>query len=507
LKIDTVDDLQDTASASKQSEPGVRGAGVAADLFAAMDGRPRRLGNPRRRAALVVITDALAAGLSVTGLLLVRFGLPAASGSNQQILAIALVPAWLIALVLAGGYDTRFLATGTEQYRRVVRGAAWLLAMVSFIAFATHSDVSRSVVLTSVPVIAFLTIIERHAWLRQLQRRFARGWAKHLVVAIGTPGELGDLVDHMHRTSASGLRIVAAITPGEVSCPLLPGGVAWAGGTLKSVAAIVESFGADTLAIAGSQVLPRGDLRRLSWELEDTDIDLVVAPAMTDIAGPRIRIRPVEGLPLLHIERPQFSGPQLVVKSLIDRTTAGLLIVMLSPVLVVCAATVRLTSAGPITYRQVRVGLRGEHFTILKFRSMRIGADTTRAEIADVNEREGALFKIRRDPRTTAFGRFMRRWSLDELPQLFNVINGSMSLVGPRPLPVADVEQIDDDARRRTLVKPGMTGLWQVSGRSDLTWEELLRLDLHYVDHWSVGLDLILLWRTLAAVVRGRGAY
>jgi lipopolysaccharide/colanic/teichoic acid biosynthesis glycosyltransferase len=168
---------------------------------------------------------------------------------------------------------------------------------------------------------------------------------------------------------------------------------------------------------------------------------------------------------------------------------------------------VRLTSAGPLTYRQVRVGLRGEHFTILKFRSMRIGADTARAGIADVNEREGALFKIRCDPRTTAFGRFMRRWSLDELPQLFNVINGSMSLVGPRPLPVADVEQIDDDARRRTLVKPGMTGLWQVSGRSDLTWEELLRLDLHYVDHWSVGLDLILLWRTLAAVVRGRGAY
>ena len=216
------------------------GAGVAADLFATTYARPRRLVSPRRRTALVVITDALAAGLSVTALLLVRFGLPVASGSNhQQILAIALVPAWLIALVLAGGYDTRFLATGTEQYRRVVSGAAWLLAMVTFIAFATHSDPSRSVVLASIPVIAVLTIIERHAWLRQLQRRFARGWAKHLVVAIGTPGELADLVGHMHRTSDSGFRIVAAITPGEVSCPLLPGGVAWAGGTLTSVAAIV----------------------------------------------------------------------------------------------------------------------------------------------------------------------------------------------------------------------------------------------------------------------------
>jgi exopolysaccharide biosynthesis polyprenyl glycosylphosphotransferase len=409
--------------------------------------------------------------------------------------------------VLAGSYDARFVAAGMEPYRRIVNAAAWLLAVITFTAFAAHADVSRGLVLASMPYIAFLTIVERYALRQWLQHHLAGGWSTHRVVAVGSSVELCDLVDHMRRAPHAGFHVVAAVTPGELTDPQLPEGVVWAGSSLDGVVATLTILGADTLALAGSHFLPRGGLRRLSWDLEGTNVDLVVAPSMTDIAGPRIRIRPVEGLPLLHIERPQFSRVQLALKSSIDRIVAASLIILMCPVLIACAVGVRLSSRGPVMYRQVRLGLNGAHFIMLKFRSMRLGSDAGRTTIADLNEVDGALFKIRRDPRVTRFGRFMRRWSLDELPQLLNVLHGSMSLVGPRPLPVADIERFGGDARRRILVKPGITGLWQVSGRSDLSWEESLRLDLHYVDHWSLGLDFVLLWRTLLTVLRGRGAY
>ena len=493
----------------RDNAPAVSVATQSHDLLAPDSDHRPRVTNLDRWVIPLAIADAAAAGIAAFALLALRFGvqLVPSSAAYYLILAMALIPVWLLTMTFAGTYDTRFIAAGAEQYRRVVNGAAWLLAVMTFIAFALHSDVSRVLVLGSVPVVAFLTIVERYATRKFLQRRFAEDWVAHRVIAIGSAGEVADLVNHMRRASFSGFKIVAALTPGETARPSLPDEVSWVEGGLDDVVVTATSLGVDTLALAGPHVLPRGGLRRLSWELEGSEIDLVVAPVLTDIAGPRIRIRPVEGLPLLHIDRPQFTGVRRVAKASIDRATAGLLLVVLSPLLALVAIAVKASTRGPVVFRQTRVGLNGQHFELLKVRTMARTAESDRIRLEHLNEHAGILFKLRRDPRTTPVGRLLRRLSIDELPQLWNVLKGDMSLVGPRPPLPSEVERYGFDVHRRLLVKPGMTGLWQVSGRADLSWEESVRLDLHYVDHWSVGLDLVLLWKTVLAVIRGRGAY
>jgi exopolysaccharide biosynthesis polyprenyl glycosylphosphotransferase len=246
-------------------------------------------------------------------------------------------------------------------------------------------------------------------------------------------------------------------------------------------------------------------LRRLAWRLEKTHTELVVAPALMEVAGPRTTIRPAAGLPLLHVEHPQLAGARQLVKNVFDRVVAGLLLVLIAPLLLGLALAVRVSSPGPALFRQTRVGRDGRLFTIVKFRTMRQDAERMKVEL--VSDADGVLFKVRDDPRVTALGALMRRHSLDELPQLINVLFGHMSLVGPRPPLPEEVAQYGDDVRRRLLVRPGLTGLWQVSGRSDLSWEESVRLDLRYVENWSLMLDLQILWKTWSAVARGQGAY
>ncbi len=268
----------------------------------------------------------------------------------------------------------------------------------------------------------------------------------------------------------------------------------------------IEALQIDALVVADTSVFAPGHLRRLSWVLEDLGVELIVAPAVTDIVGPRISTRPVAGLPLLLVERPRFSVGGRVFKRVFDPLIAFVLLVLLSPVLLIAAVAVRCTSKGPVFYRQIRIGLEGRPFTIVKFRTMVREADELQNAL-DANDADGLLFKLRRDPRVTKVGRVLRRWSIDELPQLVHVISGKMSLVGPRPPLEREVEQYDPDLHRRLLVKPGLTGLWQVSGRSDLPWEEAVRLDLYYVDNWSPTMDLAILLKTARAVVRGNGAY
>jgi exopolysaccharide biosynthesis polyprenyl glycosylphosphotransferase len=247
-------------------------------------------------------------------------------------------------------------------------------------------------------------------------------------------------------------------------------------------------------------------LHELSWQLEGSNIELAVNPGLMEIAGPRLHITPVDGLPLVRLTEPRFTGGKRLLKNVIDRVGAAIGILIGAPLLIAIAIAVR-TDGGPALYRQERVGVGGRKFRMIKFRSMRVGADRELALIASRNEGDGPLFKMRRDPRVTRVGAILRRYSLDELPQLFNVLTGSMSLVGPRPPLPREVESYGDDARRRLLVPPGMTGLWQVSGRSELSWEETVRLDLRYVENWSVTLDVLILWKTVNAVICGRGAY
>jgi exopolysaccharide biosynthesis polyprenyl glycosylphosphotransferase len=240
--------------------------------------------------------------------------------------------------------------------------------------------------------------------------------------------------------------------------------------------------------------------------LEGTGAELVVDPGLMEIAGPRLHVAAVDGLPLLRLTEPAFTGMPRVIKAISDRLVAGLLLVLTAPVMMALAIAVR-SDGGPVFYRQSRVGRHGKLFSMIKFRSMVVDADQRRFELADSNQGSGPLFKLRQDPRLTRIGAFLRKYSLDELPQLFNVLSGSMSMVGPRPPLPEEVACYSRDAQRKLLVKPGMTGLWQISGRSDLSWEESIRLDLRYVENWSLALDIFIVWKTVGAVIRGTGAY
>jgi exopolysaccharide biosynthesis polyprenyl glycosylphosphotransferase len=248
-------------------------------------------------------------------------------------------------------------------------------------------------------------------------------------------------------------------------------------------------------------------LRRLSWTLERTGTDLMVATALLDVAGPRTTIRPVDGLPMLHVEHAELTGGRRVLKGVFDRVVSLTALILLSPVLLLLAAVVRLTSPGGALFKQIRVGKDGTEFELWKFRTMYADAEERLADLRELNEHDGVMFKIRNDPRVTHFGRWLRRFSLDELPQLINVLRGQMSLVGPRPPLPSEVAQYPEDVLRRLVVKPGLTGLWQVSGRSDLSWEDSVRLDLRYVENWSLAFDLVILLRTLTTVIRSSGAY
>jgi exopolysaccharide biosynthesis polyprenyl glycosylphosphotransferase len=274
----------------------------------------------------------------------------------------------------------------------------------------------------------------------------------------------------------------------------------------RDINSLVREIGADTVAVCGQASGDRNDLRRLAWQLEGTGVDLVVAPQLTDIAGPRVHVRPVEGLPLLYVEEPKLAGASWLVKNVMDRLFAALGLLIAAPVFLLIALSIRLSDKGPIFFRQRRAGREGEIFSVWKFRTMYVDAEERQATLGAHNEGDGMLFKIRKDPRVFGVGKWLRASSLDELPQLINVLVGDMSLVGPRPLPAEDGDFLGD-VRRRLLVRPGMTGLWQVSGRSDLSWDDAVRLDLYYVDNWSLAFDLTILWRTIGVVLGSKGAY
>jgi exopolysaccharide biosynthesis polyprenyl glycosylphosphotransferase len=328
----------------------------------------------------------------------------------------------------------------------------------------------------------------------------------HRVLVIGDELHGRELVSRLKAEPAAGFVPVAACLAGAsarwdssvVGVPVL--------GTPADAASAAATVTADVVAVAAGPAVTARLVRDLAWSLEGTGVDLVVSPALTDVAGPRIDVRPVAGLPLLYVDEPRLPAGRNVVKTVMDLVGATVGLLLLSPLLLAIGLLIRLTSPGPVLFRQNRVGLHGEQFRVLKFRTMYQDAEARLVDLRVRNEADGLLFKIKDDPRVTPLGRWLRGLSLDELPQLGNVLLGQMSLVGPRPLPVLDSD-VTGDARRRLLVRPGITGLWQVSGRSDVTWEEAVRLDLHYVANWSVSLDLLILLRTVAVVLRRRGAY
>ncbi|MDP9407591.1 MAG: sugar transferase [Actinomycetota bacterium] len=451
--------------------------------------------------ALMAMDLGVASVAAVLGLVL-RFGQDFTP--VYAALTALLPPLWVGVLAAGRAYEGRYLATGSEEYRRVFESGVRLLALTAVLALAVRYELARGYVLLVLPLTLLGSLAGRRVARSMVAARRRRGRMQHRVIATGTERAVAELVREIRREPGSGYTVVGVCVDraGSRSVEGLP----VLGGS-RDVVDVLRRERADTVAVGAWSSYSQVDLRRLGWQLEGTGADLLVAPSLTDVAGPRISFRPVSGLSLIHVEQPQFRGVRRVMKGLFDRSVAlGLLVVAAVPMLAI-AAIVRATSTGLALFRQTRVGLDGRHFTMLKFRSMRVTAEDELRALLARNEGDGVLFKMRDDPRVTPIGRWLRRFSLDELPQLINVLRGDMSLVGPRPPLPREVEQYGDDVRRRLLVKPGITGLWQVKGRSDLSWEESVRLDLYYVENWSPALDAQILWRTASAVLASRGAY
>jgi exopolysaccharide biosynthesis polyprenyl glycosylphosphotransferase len=471
----------------------------------AVVGRRREARWSRRYRTLLITADAVLAVLAGAVMLGIRPG-EVRPGSPYAWLSIALPLLWPAAVGMSGGYSHKFFGTGSEEFRKVARGGLWLLAGVSVVSYGAQLEIARSFVVFTVPALTVASLCARFLGRKWLQRARRGGRCIKRVVAVGRDAAVADLVRRIQVDRFAGMEVVAACVTTPSAARVETIGVPIDGG-LDDVVDVVQRRGADAVAVTSASETAALYLRKLSWQLEGSGIELLVSPGLIEIAGPRLHIRPFVGLPLLSIEEPVFSGWKRVLKGALDRVGAAVALVLIAPVLLAIALAVRLSGPGPVLYRQERVGAYGDHYTMLKFRSMVDGADAKLAELLAHNEGQGLLFKMRSDPRVTPVGRWLRRFSLDELPQLFNVLGGSMSLVGPRPPLPKEVERYDTSIRRRLLVKPGLTGLWQISGRSDLSWEESVRLDLRYVENWTLALDLLILWKTASAVLRSRGAY
>jgi exopolysaccharide biosynthesis polyprenyl glycosylphosphotransferase len=453
--------------------------------------------------------DVVIGTLAVLLAVVERFGVTQPLGPSSMYVALIVgAPlAWPGMLAVNGTYEDHRLSHGTSEFGRIANSGLWMLALLVVVSYITHSDISREVAAVAVVAMVTLSLTAHLVGRLLLHRRIRVGGSIHRAFVVGSRDEVRGLVDHIGRLPHAGLRVVGVCLAESADS---------AGGEpsalhRSAISEILESArnaAADTVVVAGSGLLSGAELRRLSWDLEGTGIRILVSPGVTELAGPRLVIRPIGGLPLLNVQEAGFHGASWWLKSALDRLFAVVLCVILSPVFAAIAVAVRLSGPGPVLYRQSRVGLKGREFTLLKFRTMCEGADQDLAILRELNEHDGPLFKMRRDPRVTPVGRFLRRYSLDELPQIWNVLTGTMSLIGPRPPLASEVDRYPGDLRRRRLlVRPGITGLWQVSGRSDLSWDETVRLDLQYVENWSVLLDAAVMWKTVRAVVSGRGAY
>ncbi len=446
------------------------------------------------------LVAALAAGLAIT----LRFDGDAPDWWAR--VPLALPPIWLLIAGLHRTYEQRYLGTGIDEFDRVVRSGLVLFAAIAVSSYLSNSNVSRSIVVFAVPVTVLGSLAARKVLRMRLHRARRQGTGMEKTIVVGTGDAVVQLVHLLKRTPYRGLDPVGVCLPPLSVIPSDLDGVPVLGGP-DDILAAVDSTGAHVVAVVSHPDFWGHPLRQLAWALEERDVELIVSPGIVEVAGPRLSIRPMAGLSLLHLERPAAGGGQMLLKSAFDRLLGTAILIALSPLLLTIAVAVRITSPGPALFRQTRVGVGGREFQIYKFRSMVPDAEHRLIDLVNHDEGNGVMFKIRGDPRVTPVGRRLRKYSLDELPQLINVAKGEMSLVGPRPPLPSEVADYSDDATRRLRVRPGMTGLWQVSGRSDLTWEQSLQLDLRYVDNWTMTLDLSILWRTVSAVVRGSGAY
>ncbi|MBA8792711.1 exopolysaccharide biosynthesis polyprenyl glycosylphosphotransferase [Friedmanniella endophytica] len=489
-------------------------SGAEALLRASNPGRARRAADPvphagrnflswsRRYIGLTVALDAVLGAIATLVPTLFSSTLRHDSPTTAGLILLGLL-AWPLAVTLVRGYHHNQVGFGGEELRGPLRAAVAVVVVGAFTAQLVDGHTLLALLLTAAPLAAVLSLGARFVLRKTLHFTQRQGRNLRRVIVAGSVDSVRALHERLSSESHHGMAVVGACVPvgdadAELDVPVL--------GDLSSVTRAVREFGCDAVAVTSDDATRNSYLRKIAWSLEGVGVEMLVDPGLVEVAGPRMHIRPILGLPLVHVAQPRFTGWPRVIKRITDvvLTSAGLAVIW--PALLVIAIAVKLNDGGPVLFRQTRVGRDGKPFTMLKFRSMVVDAEARKAELMDRNEGHGALFKLARDPRVTRIGQLLRDFSLDELPQLFNVLAGSMSLVGPRPHLASEVAAMPADAVRRSLVTPGLTGLWQVSGRSDLDAAASVRLDLRYVENWSLTLDLLILWKTAFAVLGKRGA-
>ncbi|WP_029290011.1 sugar transferase [Cellulomonas sp. HZM] len=453
----------------------------------------------RRYRSVVVVTDAALMFTAGAGFLLPRLG----NAPATWFWIVLGTVTFGLTVMIAHGYDLRRLGAGAQEFQSVAAGGALLSAGIVVGAFSFHATPPRTTVFVAIPLATVLSCLTRYALRKRLHHRRLRGADMQRTVVLGSTASASRVAYELQSAAYEGYEVVGLCLPSVDDEALFTGAPVL--GAVSDVVQIVNDYAIEVVVLSGSTL--SGDAtRRLSWALDRAGAALVVIPDLVEVSPVRLAVRPSSSMPMLEVEVVASRRRQLA-KTAMDCTLGPLIALVTLPLVLVLAVLVRLTSRGPAFFRQHRVGVDGRRFSMWKLRSMYVDADERRAALAELDEGNGVMFKMRDDPRVTPLGRLMRRYSLDELPQLWNVLSGDMSLVGPRPPLTCEVDAYEDVAHRRLRVKPGITGLWQISGRSDLSWEETVRLDLRYADNWSVAMDLTILWKTARAVVRPEGAY
>ena len=446
--------------------------------------------------------------LAIVGRQTIPFGIlrDADIAHRLDVAGPAMVLGWVAFVLLFGGYRSTVFGAGVDEYKRMINASLATAAAVGISCYLLNFELPRGFFVLAFVLGIPSLVLGRLMLRRSLQRSRRAGNLQHRVVIAGTEGHVDEIASVLGRETWLGYQVVGALTPvpsGRVTTglgiPLL--------GDSRSLAEVAIEAHADVVFLAGGAFSSAAEMRRLAWDLENEDIQVVIAPSVTDVSAERISVRPVGGLPLIHLEKPRSQAAVRRAKRTFDVVGSLALILLFTPVFAFAALRVWRHDGGPVLFRQSRVGRDNRDFSCLKFRTMVTDAERLLESLKSQHGHDGVLFKLQDDPRITTPGKWLRRFSLDELPQLFNVLWGDMSLVGPRPPLAHEVAQYDDAMARRLRVRPGMTGLWQVSGRSDLSWSEAIRLDLYYVDNWSMVQDLTILARTFSAVFTSRGAY
>jgi len=413
---------------------------------------------------------------------------------------------WIVIIALRGGYAQGVFGAGADEYKAVVSSSLITAGCVGIASYLLKFQLSRGFFVLAFVLGPPILALGRYVLRSSLHKARAHGSLGLRTLIVGSSDHIDAVASVLAREPWLGYHIAGALTPPYDPNEETPGGIPVIG-NIEDATSLIREYEAEVLFVVGGAFSHPSKMRALVWDLESENVQVILAPGMTDVSSERIRVRPVAGLALLHIDGPRSAEALRWAKRTFDVLGSGALLMLLSPLFLWTALKIRAYDHGPILFRQTRVGRDGHYFTCLKFRSMVVNAEQVLADLHDeVGYNEG-LFKMRDDPRITKPGAWIRRYSIDEFPQLINVLRGDMSLVGPRPPLPMEVNRYTDTQSRRLRVRPGMTGLWQVSGRSDLSWSESIRLDLYYVDNWSMIQDVIILARTVGAVLSSRGAY